>query len=51
MSTDKKTKKSWDISTITRGAVVGAAERMRTLQEKTAEELKKAAERVKQKLS
>ena len=51
MSKSKETKKSWDISKITRDAVVGTAARARILQDKAAEELKKAAERVKQKLS
>lgn len=43
---EKETTKKWDISTITRDAVVGTAERARILQDKTAEELKKARERV-----
>lgn len=51
MNDNKRTKKSWDISKITRDAVVTTAERARILQDKTAEELKKAAELVKQKLS
>ncbi len=51
MSNNKETKKPWDISKITRDAVVTTAERARILQDKTAAELKKAAERVKQKLS
>jgi len=44
---NKGTKKSWDISKITRDAVVGTAARARILQDKAAEELKKSAERVK----
>jgi len=43
---EKETAKKWDISAITRDAVVGTAERARILQDKTAEELKKATERV-----
>lgn len=51
MSKSKETKKPWDISKITRAAVVDTAERARVLQDKAAEELKKVAELVKQKLS
>lgn len=51
MNTGKKTKKSWDLSKITRDAVVTTAERARILQDKAAEEIKKAAESLKQKSS
>lgn len=51
MNDNKRTKKSWDLSKITRDAVVSTAERARILQDKAAEQLKKAAESLKQKSS
>lgn len=45
MNNNKKTKKSWNVSNTTRSAVVGAAEQMRILREKTAELAHKAGEK------